>query len=117
MSEEEINYWLEEFEDNRRAYMSGDGKVLSFYKTFENMKELQQENTQLKKSLENAQEIYKNSHKYTSECEDKVIELKRVLKEIRELLGHFECGQVCECTQELAIHVLEKINKVIGENK
>ena len=44
-------------------------------------------------------------------------QLKSVLKEIRELLGHFECGQVCECTQELAIHVLEIINKVIGEDK
>ena len=41
--------------------------------------------------------------------------LKSVLKEIRELLGHFECGQLCECTQELAIHVLEIIDKGIGK--
>ena len=46
---------------------------------------------------------------------EKRLQLKSVLKEIRELLGHFECGQVCECTQELAIHVLEIIDKGIGE--
>lgn len=59
MSEEEINYWLEVFSEDRFAFKSKDGKVLSFYKTFENMKELQQENTQLKERINKANELTK----------------------------------------------------------
>ena len=59
MSEEEINYWLEAFSEDRFAFKSEDGKVLSFYKTFENMKELQQENAQLKERINKANELTK----------------------------------------------------------
>ena len=56
MSEEEINYWLEEFEENRRMYMSKNHKILSFYETFKDMKKLKQENTQLKSALKEIRE-------------------------------------------------------------
>ncbi len=67
MSKEEINYWLEVFSKDRFAFMSGDGKKISFYKTFENMKELQQENTRLKEQLNNASNNYT---KYIQERDD-----------------------------------------------
>lgn len=52
MSEEETNYWLEIFKETRHAYMSKDGKILSFYDTFKAMKELQNNWNELKKWLE-----------------------------------------------------------------
>ena len=52
MSEEEINYWLETFEETKHAFMSKDGKKLSFYDTFKAMKELQNNWNELKKWLE-----------------------------------------------------------------
>lgn len=61
MSEEEINYWLEEFEDNRRMYMSKDHKILSFYETFKDMKKLKQENQQLKSVLKEIRECIEKS--------------------------------------------------------
>lgn len=57
MSEEEINYWLEEFEENRRMYMSKNHKILSFYETFKDMKKLKQENKRLKKENEGLREL------------------------------------------------------------
>ena len=53
------------------------------------IKQLQQENTQLKQLLENAQIISVADHRYASEKEDEVIELKSVLKEIREYIVLF----------------------------
>ena len=41
MSNEEINYWLETFEETRHGFMSKDDKTLSFYDTFKTMKDLQ----------------------------------------------------------------------------
>ena len=64
MSEEEINYWLEEFEENRRMYMSKNHKILSFYETFKDMKKLKQENTQLKSALKEIRELH---HQFVDE--------------------------------------------------
>ena len=89
MSEEEINYWLEEFEDNRRMYMSKDHKILSFYETFKDMKKLKQENTKLKNKLNNIKKTI-NGHidgfitinNYGS-CDD-ILEVLFDLKEVSE---------------------------------
>ena len=51
MSNEEINYWLETFEETRHTFMSKDGKTLSFYDTFKTMKDLQNNWNELKKEL------------------------------------------------------------------
>lgn len=52
MSNEEINYWLETFEETRHRFMSKDGKILSFYDIFKTMKDLQNNWNELKKWLE-----------------------------------------------------------------
>ena len=81
MSEEEINYWLEVFSEDRFAFKSEDGKVLSFYKTFKTIKELQNNWNELKNYLEKqiidskaggSQQYYFNTiYKYMQELEER----------------------------------------------
>ena len=83
---------------------------------------LEKENTQLKKSLENAQEIYKNSHKYTSECEDKVIvfqtQQKEFLNYLRELSNWYSADGVKQgMVNDILTKYKEITDKGIGEDK
>lgn len=117
MSEEEVEELIAIYKDKGRLQTA---KRLG--NMFQSYQKVVLENTQLKKSLENAQEIYKNSHKYTSECEDKVIELKRVLKEIRECIMNFLLTEEYIIVDGKAIannyhKLLEIIDKGIGEDK
>lgn len=66
MSEEEIDYWLRLFSNNNQCLMSKDGKKITLFKVFQELKELhyllkikndyikelQQENQELKKQVE-----------------------------------------------------------------
>lgn len=127
MSEEEINYWLEVFSEDRFAFQSKDGKVISFYKTFENMKELQQENKQLKEKVD----MYENPEDLTlmfmycdEKAKDKIKHLTSVLKEIRECIEKslINVGRNEDCfeyyleTTDIE-KLLEIIDKGIGEDK
>ena len=96
MSEEEVN------------------KIIEVYDSV--IADLKQENTQLKQSLENAQNIYKNSHKYTSECEDKVIMLKAQQREfinyLRELSNWYSADGV---KQGMVNDILSKYKEIIDK--
>ena len=66
MNKEEIDYWLRLFSNNNQSFMSKDGKKITLFKVFQELKELhyllkikndyikelQQENQELKKELE-----------------------------------------------------------------
>ena len=52
MNTEEIDYWLRLFSNNNQSFMSKDGKKITLFKVFQELKELQQENQELKKELE-----------------------------------------------------------------
>ena len=66
MNNEEIDYWLRSFSNNNQSFMSEDGKIITLFKVFQELKELQyllkikndyikelqQENQELKKELE-----------------------------------------------------------------
>ena len=66
MNTEEIDYWLRLFSNNNQSFMSKDGKKITLFKVFQELKELhyllkikndyikelQQENKELKKQLE-----------------------------------------------------------------
>ena len=66
MNKEEIDYWLRLFSNNNQCFMSKDGKKITLFKVFQELKELQrlskikndyineleQENQELKKELE-----------------------------------------------------------------
>ena len=41
MNKEEIDYWLRVFSDNNHAFMSKDGKKITLFKVFQELKELQ----------------------------------------------------------------------------
>ena len=77
MSNEEINYWLETFEETRHGFMSKDGKTLSFCDTFKTMKDLQNNWNELKKWLEENESFddYCNETTFTSVL-DKMQELE-----------------------------------------
>ena len=52
MNKEEIDYWLRYFSNHNHGFMSEDGKKITLFKVFQELKELQQENQELKKELE-----------------------------------------------------------------
>lgn len=60
----------------------------------EYIKELQQENQQLKEALDKATKQSVIDHKYASECEDRVITYKSVLDEIREYVNRQEVNSI-----------------------
>lgn len=68
------------------------------------IKQLQQENQQLKEQLDKATKQSVTDHKYASECEDKVITYKSVLDEIRE------CAQQ-DCGMYEIIKILDKVKE------
>lgn len=78
MNEEEINYWLEVFSEDRFAFRSKDDRELSFYKTFKSMKQQQNNWNELKKWLE---EYYDYG-----DC----LKIKYILKKMQELEGNNE---------------------------
>ena len=49
MNKEEIDDWLRLFSNNNQSFMSKDGKKITLFKVFQELKELQQENQSLKK--------------------------------------------------------------------
>ena len=71
MNTEEIDYWLRLFSNNNQSFMSKDGKKITLFKVFQELKELhyllkikndyikqlQQENQELKKQLEEYKRI------------------------------------------------------------
>ena len=51
MSKEEIDYWLRYFSNHNHGFMSEDGKKITLFKMFQELKQLQQENKQLKERI------------------------------------------------------------------
>ena len=41
MNREEIDYWLRLFSNNNQCFMSKDGKIITLFKVFQELKELQ----------------------------------------------------------------------------
>ena len=78
MNKEEINYWLEIFEETRYGFMSKDGKILSFYDTFKTMKDLQKKWNELKKWLEEESKLKgsETAYLYFGNVQDKMQELE-----------------------------------------
>lgn len=124
MSEEEINYWLKVFSEDRFAFKSKDGKKISFYETFKNMKDLKEENKQLKEKID----MYENPEDLTlmfmycdEKAKDKIKHLTSVLKETREYIE-----DRYDYEQNVLTHTFDRdnikdlfeiIDKGIGEDK
>ena len=65
MNKEEIDYWLRYFSNHNHGFMSEDGKKITLFKMFQELKELQQENQKLKEELEE-----KNKHQIFIDTQD-----------------------------------------------
>ena len=90
MNNEEIDYWLRYFSNHNHGFMSEDGKKITLFKVFQELKELhyllkikndyikelQQENQELKKQLEEA-----NEKILLLQASEPMLEYKKALEE------------------------------------
>ena len=76
MNREEIDYWLRLFSNNNHGFMSKDGKKITLFKVFQELKELQKENQKLKKQLEEA-----NEKILLLQASEPMLEYKKALEE------------------------------------
>ena len=90
MNNEEIDYWLRYFSNHNHGFMSKDGKKITLFKVFQELKELhyllkikndyikelQQENQELKKQLEEA-----NEKILLLQASEPMLEYKKALEE------------------------------------
>ena len=106
MNMEEIDYWLRLFSNHNHGFMSEDGKKITFFKVFQELKELhyllkikndyikqlQQENQKLKKQIEYLRRSIERKEEAITELEcervpyvnEYVEELKKQLEEANE---------------------------------
>ena len=99
MSEEEIDYWLRLFSNNNHGFMSKDGKKITFFKVFQELKELhyllkikndyikelQQENQSLKKENKILRENAEHNDKVVDKINWENQKLKKQLEEYKKL--------------------------------
>ena len=98
MIEEEIDYWLKLFSNNNQAFMSKDGKKITLFKVFQELKELHyllkikndyineldQENQELKLELSGYRQAILNDKEMLG-LKEKNQELKKQLEEYKRL--------------------------------
>lgn len=89
MNREEIDYWLKSFSNNNQSFMSKDGKIITLFKVFQELKEL---HFLLKIKNDYIKELEGYKHNLDRDClklekENKILreENKRLYKTIEEL--------------------------------
>ena len=91
MNNEEIDYWLRLFSNNNQGFMSKDGKKITLFKVFQELKELQQENSRLKDNWNYIKKMLKEARQekyisgYCGTCTD--IDIDFLLDKMQELQG------------------------------
>ena len=116
MNTEEIDYWLRLFSNNNHGFMSKDGKKITLFKVFQELKELQyllkikndyikelepykynmdcdylrlqQENQELKKENEILRENAEHNDKVVDKVNWENQELKKQLEEYKEMVNN-----------------------------
>ena len=78
MNKEEIDDWLRLFSNNNQSFMSKDGKKITLFKVFQELKELQQEN----QSLEKENKILRENAEHNDKVVDKFNWENQKLKEV-----------------------------------
>ena len=100
MNREEIDYWLRLFSNNNHCFMSKDGKKITLFKVFQELKELhyllkikndyikqlQQENQSLKKENKILRENAEHNDKVVDKTNWENLKLKNQQKEFIEYL-------------------------------
>ena len=99
MNNEEIDYWLRYFSNHNHGFMSGDGKKITLFKMFQELKELQyllkikndyiKESQQENQSLKKENKILRENAEHNDKVVDKVnwenLKLKKQLEEYKKL--------------------------------
>ena len=81
MNKEEIDYWLRSFSNNNQSFMSKDGKIITLFKVFQELKEL---HYLLKIKNDYINELQQQNKKY-QEVIDKVIEYIRIYRSYEKI--------------------------------
>ena len=133
MNTEEIDYWLRYFSNHNHGFMSGDGKKITLFKVFQELKELQQENQELKKQLEekNKPQIFIDTQDieeryaeglYQDYLEEENKKYKNQQKEFIEYLENekdrcltFYSSAECMYAYDVFKDVLSKYNEIIDK--
>ena len=82
MNKEEIDDWLRLFSNNNQSFMSKDGKKITLFKVFQELKELQQENQSLKKENKILRENAEHNDKVVDKVNWENLKLKKQLEEL-----------------------------------
>ena len=85
MNTEEIDYWLRLFSNNNQSFMSKDGKKITLFKVFQELKELQQENQSLEKENKILRENAEHNDKVVDKANWENLKLKKQLEEYKRL--------------------------------
>ena len=102
MNKEEIDDWLRYFSNHNHGFMSEDGKKITLFKVFQELKELQQENQSLKKENKILRENAEHNDKVVDKVNWENQKLKKQLEEYKRL--GFE-------------HLNDKCNKLENQQK
>ena len=102
MNTEKIDYWLRLFSNNNQSFMSKDGKKITLFKVFQELKELQQENQSLRKENKILRENAEHNDKVVDKANWENLKLKNQLEEYKRL--GFE-------------HLNDKCNKLENQQK
>ena len=79
MNKEEIDDWLRLFSNNNQSFMSKDGKKITLFKVFQELKELQQENQSLEKENKILRENAEHNDKVVDKANWENLKLKEVI--------------------------------------
>ena len=102
MNKEEIDDWLRLFSNNNQSFMSKDGKKITLFKVFQELKELQQENQSLRKENKILRENAEHNDKVVDKVNWENQKLKKQLEEYKRLCF---------------VHLINKCNKLENQQK
>ena len=90
MNREEIDYWLKSFSNNNQSFMSKDGKKITLFKVFQELKELQRL-LKIKNDYINELEAYKyNMDRDYLRLEKENQQLKEKEEVIKEIIEYLQ---------------------------
>ena len=112
MSEEEVDYWLRLFSNNNQSFMSKDGKKITLFKVFQELKELQQENQSLKKENKILRENAEHNDKVVDKVNWENLKLKYNWNKLRETLKNEQLGSILYSDRTRFANIDEILDKM-----
>ena len=142
MNREEIEYWLKSFSNNKQSYMSKDGKIITLFKVFRELKELhlllkikndyikelegykhnldrdylrlEKENQELKKQLEKTNTTLDTHNELIEYMKNQQKEFINFLENEKDRCLTFYSSTECMYAYDVFKDVLSKYKEIIG---